>query len=167
MIDLSVRIDLRHAYALIERYPEAARAAQISRITEAALMAEQAIKEHTPVGAGPIHLRDTIFHKINATGTPIWGVISTPLAYGEPVEVGTRPHFPPIDPIAHWVEKKIGASGKEARSIAFLIARAISRRGTKGAKMFQISFEELNMKLLDVLGKIPDDIVRMVGGGKQ
>jgi hypothetical protein len=75
------------------------------------------------------------------------------------VELGTRPHFPPVAPIQHWVEKKLGYSGKEAKSIAYLIARSIWRRGTKGQKMFSRSFRDLESRIVGILNRIPDDIV--------
>ncbi|MBP8980848.1 MAG: hypothetical protein KBG09_06350 [Syntrophobacterales bacterium] len=158
-MELKIAADLSGAEKLMQRFPEAARAVQISRITEALLLAEGAIKEKTPVGAGPTHLRDTIFHKVQGYGTPIWGLVSTPAKYGEPVELGTRPHFPPVAPIQHWVEKKLGYSGKEAKSIAYLIARSIWRRGTKGQKMFSRSFRDLESRIVGILNRIPDDIV--------
>lgn len=40
--------------------------------------------------------------------------------------------FPPIAPIQAWVETRLSVgSVKEARSVAFLIARGIARKGTK------------------------------------
>jgi hypothetical protein len=76
--------------------------------------------------------------------------------YGAYVEYGTKPHWPPISAILAWVKRKgIGATrmvsragaygavthkavrsrGKRIdvaqRQVAFLIARAISRRGTR------------------------------------
>jgi hypothetical protein len=31
------------------------------------------------------------------------GVVGSPLAYALPVEIGTRPHFPPVAAILDWV----------------------------------------------------------------
>jgi hypothetical protein len=45
--------------------------------------------------------------------------------YGEYVELGTRPHFPPVDPLEKWAHRH-GMDGA-----GYLIARAISRRGTQ------------------------------------
>jgi len=54
--------------------------------------------------------------------------IGSNLEYAAHVEYGTRPHFPPISAIQEWARKKIGDGSK---STAFLIARKISRVGTK------------------------------------
>jgi hypothetical protein len=161
-MELKVSFDLKPFERLMQKYPEAARAAKISRITESLLLLEAEIKKETPMGAGPVHLRDTIFHQVN-TGEPVWGMVSTPAKYGEPVELGTRPHFPPVAPIQYWVEKQLGLSGKEAKSVAFLIARAISKRGTKPRKMFTNTLEKKRAQVLGILGQIPADIVKAVG----
>lgn len=154
-------VNLESLKELSRKYPDASVSARVSRITEALLLLEGAIKKETPVGAGPLHLRDTIFQKVSA-GRQVRGTLGTPLQHGLPVEKGTRPHFPPVAPIQHWVERKLGITGKEAKSAAFLIARAISRRGTKGAQMFEKGFNMNEDRVIAILKQIPDDIVRAV-----
>lgn len=160
MENIIFKVDLQNLEALVHRYPEESRQARTSRITEALLLLERVIKQFTPEGAGPIHLRDTIFHKVEIGQVRIWGMIGTPAIYGEPVEYGTRPHFPPVKAIQHWVERKLRISGKEAHSVAFLIARAISRRGTKGAKMFGKGIQNNEANVIRILEMIPGDIVK-------
>lgn len=147
---------------LSQKFPEASEKARVGRITEALLLLLRSIKPRIPVGAGPIHLRDTVFHRVQTAGVSVMGLIGTPLEYGEPVEYGTRPHFPPVEPILHWVERKLGIEGKEAKSVAFLIARAISKRGTQGAEMFGKGFSENEATVIRILQEIPSDIVRSV-----
>jgi hypothetical protein len=162
MIDLKVTANIEGLEKLIARFPEASVAARREKISEAALLLERAIKQATPEGAGPIHLRDTIFQQVRQSGVSVWGIVGTPAVYGEPVEMGTRPHFPPVAPIRFWVEKKLGYSGKEAQSVAFLIARAISRRGTKPQRMFHRGFEENEARVMAILASIPEAIIRRV-----
>lgn len=99
--------------------------------------------------------------------------------YGVFVHEGTRPHFPPIEPILHWVKQKgIGqeikykASGKgtlkgsaykqvktknglterayskEVRSVAYAIAKSISRKGTRGVKFFEIAYAQAKPEII-------------------
>jgi hypothetical protein len=161
MLNTNLKVDLRALPKLSKAYPEESRAARKGRITEALLVLLSEVKKGVPVGAGPIHFRDTIFHRINM-GEPVTGILGSPSKYGEPLEYGTNPHFPPVAPIQHWVEKKLGYSGKDAKSIAFLIARAISRRGTKGAHMFEKGLTEKETAIIRILEMIPADIVRAV-----
>ena len=160
--DVKIIVDLKELEALTKRYPEASTTARRGRLQEGLLLLEREIKRLTPEGAGPIHLRDTIFQKLEMRGESAWGLIGTPAVYGAPVEYGTRAHFPPIKPILFWVEKKLGLMGKEAKSAAFCIARAISRRGTKGARMFGKGFEMNEARVVAILERIPADIVMAV-----
>lgn len=161
MLDINIKADLANVEALSREFPEASRQARYARLTEALMFLEGAVKRETPVGAGPIHLRDTIFSRVHLS-EPVEGILGTPAQHGMPVEMGTKPHFPPVAPIQHWVERKMGYSGSEARQVAFLIARAISKRGTKGAKMFTGTFEQSKSRVLAILNSIPADIVARV-----
>lgn len=163
-MELKISTNIKELERLIAKYPQAAHDAQVSRVTEASLFMEGVIKQDTPVGAGPIHLRDTIFQKVQAYGESVLGTVATPAKYGEPVELGTRPHFPPVKPLQYWVEKRLGLSGKEAKAVAFLIARAISRRGTDPRKMFTGNVEKHEAKVIRILEQIPADIIKQVQG---
>lgn len=68
--------------------------------------------------------------------------------YVDPVETGTRPHFPPPSALLPWVKQKLHVgSEKQALSIAFAIARAISKRGTRAVLMFARAFTTLSGEL--------------------
>lgn len=49
------------------------------------------------------------------------------------VNDGTAPHWPPIGPLAYWAARKFGlpVGSPAAKRAGYLVARAISRRGTK------------------------------------
>jgi hypothetical protein len=162
MFDTRIQVDLDDLERLIRRFPEASEEARVARMTEALALLEREVKERTPEGAGPIHLRDTIFGKTSVMGRKVHGFLGTPAKYGESVELGTAPHFPPVEPIRHWVEKKLRISGNNARSVAYMIARAISRRGTKGAHMFGEGFDASEARVVGILEKIPGDITTRV-----
>jgi hypothetical protein len=159
---VKIVVDMKPLEELTRRYPEASGKARRARLTEALLLLERAIERLTPEGAGPIHLRDTIFSEVSRRGEAFWGLVGTPAIYGESLEMGTKPHFPPIAPIRFWVEKILGLSGKDAQSAAFCIARAISRRGTKGRHMFEQGFEQNEAQVVGILERIPEDIVKAV-----
>lgn len=57
--------------------------------------------------------------------------------YAAYVEYGRRAgKFPPLSYIVQWVRKKFRKSEKEAKSIGFLIARSIARKGTRPHPFF-------------------------------
>ena len=162
MPEIMCKIDGSELERLIRKYPEISRDVREAKILEALALLESAVKKGTPYGAGPIHLRDTVHGKVRVRGQKVTGILGTPMEHGMPVEMGTKPHFPPIGPLEFWVEKKLGLSGREARSVAFLIARAISVRGTKAAHMFEEGFGENEARVVRILNEIADDIARMV-----
>jgi len=53
--------------------------------------------------------------------------------YAEYIEYGTDPRerMPPVDAIERWVKRKGIASGKDARGVAFAIAKSIQKSGTQ------------------------------------
>ena len=171
-MELKIFTNIKELEKLIAKYPQAAHDAQVSRVTEAASFMERVIKDNKdkdfPIGAGPTHLKDRIFHKVQAYGESVWGTVAAPPAeYGVPLELGTRPHPVSIkgqESLRLWVEKKLGLSGKEAKSATFLIARAISRRGSKGYKMFTKNVSKHEAAVIRILEQIPADIIKRVQG---
>ncbi len=68
--------------------------------------------------------------------------------YAGYVEGGTGPHFPPPSALLLWVKKKFSPSTeKQALSIAFAVARKISKRGTSAFGMFARAFARLEGEL--------------------
>jgi hypothetical protein len=104
------------------------------------------LKDATPTGASNKLRNTTVFQVLGSAEDMRLEVRQMARSekgylYGPAVRYGTRPHFPPIEALIPWVRVKLmGMSRakvkkttpeKEARSIAFLIARRISRVGTK------------------------------------
>lgn len=95
------------------------------------------LKRETPVGARSKLKNSTVFQILGKTYDLRLEIRQSAFSqggypYGQAVRGGTRPHFPPIAALIPWVIKKLGIFGeKEARSVAFLVARKISRVGTK------------------------------------
>lgn len=161
-MDTKIIVKMDSLKELTRKYPEASQNARVSRITQALLLLERAVKLKTPVGAGPIHLRDTIFQRVTVGGAAVAGILGSPAAYGEPVEMGTKPHFPPIAPLQFWVEKKLGLEGKAATSVAYAIATIMSRSSRLGVKMFEKGFSENEAAVIRILQEIPGDIIKSV-----
>jgi len=149
-------------YLTAKLYPEASERARVSRLTEAMLLLKREIKLLTPEGAGPIHLRGTIFQKVSIIGQSVEGILGTPAKYGEAIEDGTKPHFPPVKPILFWVKRKLGLTGKEAKSVAYAIVQKIGKKGTYGTHMFQYGFDRNEQTVINILKQIQSDIVRQV-----
>jgi len=104
-------------------------------VLESILYLEAQVKTTTPTGAYE-KLRDSFTTEVKRDADEIVGVISTSLSYAIPVELGTKPHMPPVTPLIDWVKTKIGLDEDEGgKRIAWAIAIKISQRGTEGAHM--------------------------------
>lgn len=57
------------------------------------------------------------------------------------VDQGTRPHMPPIAPLAAWAARKFGATGEDAQRIAWGVALKIKKYGTVPTHFMQKAFE--------------------------
>lgn len=161
---IDFKVDATEIEALVRQYPEVSLRVRESAVTEIMALLEREIKMETPFGAGPIHLRDTIFSEVRAQGQSVIGIVGTPLEHGVPVELGTKPHFPPIGPLTFWVEKKLGLAGEEAVSVAFAIAHTIAKRGTKGKKMFSNTLDDQRSRIDMIISQIPWEILRTAWG---
>lgn len=132
----------------------------------------QLVDQHTPVGAtgNLIHGVFAQFHQEGPVMHEVIAVAPPAEVYAGPVETGTRPHFPPFDgSLLLWVQKKEPQlNEKQARSLAFLIARKISKKGTQGAHMFELAFQQLQQEAPGILEQQIAIAVEQAGfGGKQ
>lgn len=136
--------ELQAAWA---KAPDIVRQELTRAMWEAELQLEPAIQAETPEGAYK-NLRSSIAAQTpRVSADTVLGVVGTAAAYAIPVELGTKPHFPPILPLVDWVIAKLGVPEKEAKGVAFLIARKISRRGTTGAAMFRKGFDKTERRV--------------------
>lgn len=81
-------------------------------------------------------------------------------AQGIYLENGTRPHFPPVKEILKWIKIKPvlpralpGGKLPTQEQLAYLIARKISKTGTKPAHLIRNTLSDFNLK-----GKIIKEI---------
>ena len=135
-------------------------------LQEVLLLLERAIKENTPTGVnqgGGLRGATTSALTGVSAGHAIAGKVFNPLSYALPVELGTRPHWPPIAPIEDWVVAKLNVPRDEAPQVAYLIARKISRKGTEGAHMFEQSLSEESDQALQIISAALPRIMARIG----
>lgn len=117
------------------------------------------IAGNTPVGATSA-LQSATTSELWGTPAGLNGRVFNPLKYAAPVEYGRKPgKMPPVSDVKLWVVRKLGLTGKEADNAAFLIARAIGRRGTKGAFMFKKGFDQGKAIVLRSADDIPGRVM--------
>ena len=75
--------------------------------------------------------------------------------YASYVEYGRKPgKMPPPNILEAWAYKKFRLSHKEARSMAWALARSIAKKGTKARPFFEPAVESGWRKMIDKIAKI-------------
>lgn len=92
-------------------------------------------QENTPTAMGT--LRRSFISRVDVLASldAVFGEVSSPLPYALPVELGTKPHYPPLEPLITWAEVKLSLADDEAEAAALAIQRKIGRVGTPGFGM--------------------------------
>lgn len=160
-MEVSLQIGQQAAVEWLENFPAELRKGIRGGLERAAELLERAVmaKAATPLGAqssgglGEM-ARSVTSDMETAKGRMQAHIFLAPPAdpYGEYVEVGTRPHFPPPAALESWVRKRMGVTNDgQARQIAFLISRKISRHGTQGQHLFERALQENEAKVIGIL----------------
>lgn len=144
----------------LKLFPEIAELFIKEKLKEAIEVIHDAVQVLTPIGIGPEHLSRNLETRIFQVGRKIRASLSTPVYYGIYVELGTRPHFPPLPKILEWVEIKLGYAGEEAEDIAWAICKKIGDVGSEGVHMFEQGFDDAQPQMLQILDQIPYDIIK-------
>lgn len=167
---MEIHIDMagdQEMIGLWARAPEIVEQEFARAMAETTGMLEPAVKEMTPVGAsgGASGLADSITSEQSVGPEGAIGMVGTAYPYAIPVELGTKPHFPPVESLEDWVRVKWHLSEeKEVHSAAFVLARAISRRGTPGYGMFHRTFAGKAPEIEAIFAQARDRIVAQLGG---
>ena len=108
-------------------------------------------KRGAPVDTG--RLRASITPEVRP-GNPIEGVVGSNVDYAPYMELGTKPHWPPWGPgtpLAIWARRH-GIS-------AYLVARAISKKGTKARRFLQLAYENNQRRIFAIFDKAVGSII--------
>jgi HK97 gp10 family phage protein len=74
--------------------------------------------------------------------------------YAPFIEWGTRPHFPPYEPIRDWTwrnRSNLGISDKEVNGVAYQICLKIAREGTEPQPYMRPAFDEVSSRVGDII----------------
>ncbi len=165
----ALHMDIRDASQLVRNFDQAPEIV-IEELTAATWksehLLEREIKELTPVGIGAGGgLKGSISaREPQILADNVIGMVATSMAHAVPVEVGTKPHFPPVQPLADWAEHKLGLSHNEAGHVGYLIARKIAAKGTQGAHMFERAFNDNERQVQEFYGDARKNIAKRIGG---
>lgn len=99
---------------------------------QATLLVAGDARRNAPIDTG--RLRASIVPEVTHSGNEIVGVVDSNVAYAPFMELGTRPHWPPIGALEVWARRH--------GTTAFLVARAIARRGLRARRYLQRALED-------------------------
>lgn len=152
---LTIRVEgLREA---IDRLSVEKIGVPLRRLLErAGIGAASAAKQHAPVDTG--RYRASIAHELDDGNPPAWAIVGSNVEYAPSIEFGSRPHFPPVSALAVWAQRHGGIP-------PFLVARAISRRGTKAHKPLQKGLDDVAGRLRGWAHEAEQEIKRALEGG--
>lgn len=116
---------------------------------QATALVTASAKRYAPVDTGL--LRGSITPSVSVGATEIKGVVGSNVKYAPFMELGTRPHWPPISALETWARRH--------GMVAFLVARAIARRGLKARKFLQRAFDENRGRIVQIF---KDEVNRII-----
>lgn len=122
----------------------------LNGMREATMIVTNDAKLLAPVDSG--RLRNSITPEIRSEGRVTMGVVGSNVKYAAAQETGTRPFMPPVKALETWARRH-GTS-------AWVVARAIARRGIKGKRYMQRAFEKNRSKIRSLIGGTVAKIVR-------
>lgn len=140
---------------MAQRAPDIGGRLLAQAMSAAVQLVRSEVVQRTPVGVTGL-LRSSISARIEGQPlTSLRGIIATPSFYAPPVEYGRRPgRMPPPAALRLWAQRVLGDA-----SLAFVVARAIGRRGTRGRFMFREGFRAARPRVLALFREARDRLV--------
>lgn len=154
-INVNIKIEgLKELTAALKKWPQVSVRHIDDGIKKSLYEIERETKPRTPVDTG------RLMGSYRTDLMPLRGEIGPTAAYAAAVHEGTRAHWPPYGSgtaLALWARHK-GIS-------AFLVARAISRRGTKGQPFLlggvKAAVPAIERRMKDALMTLLDEIAKI------
>lgn len=138
-------------------------------MADVAWMLRREVVRRTPLGATG-NLRGSVFAETRGDGRGrVRGVVFSVADYAPYVECGRRaggalPPWRRGSPLYAWVVRNLEPRGGSFESAAFLVARAIARRGTRGRHMFARAFDENRGRVAERFDALAEEIGRRICG---
>lgn len=147
-----MRLEFRGVQATIENIQRVGR--QLSRLDEpmrtATLLVTRSARKNAPVDTGV--LRASIMPGSRQQGDVTVGVVGSNVSYAPFMELGTRPHWPPIAALETWARRH--------GTVAFLVARAIARRGLRPRRYLQRALDDNARRIRQLIGNYVSKVTK-------
>jgi hypothetical protein len=128
----------------------------VEAMHKATMLVTGSAKVYAPVDRGV--LRASIMPDVVTMNKTVEGVVGSNVIYAAAQELGTKPFWPPLQPLVEWVKRKGMASGAAIYAVAKGVQRAIARRGIKAKLFLKRGLDENRERILQIF----DDMVTKV-----
>ena len=107
-------------------------------------------------------LRKSITHAVKTLPNGVRCNIGTNLEYAIYVHEGTKPHYPPVQPIREWVRRKLKPAKEDLNRITYMVIQKIGKKGTDPNPFLKEVFDEKEMKVRTEFAKAIARVARSV-----
>jgi hypothetical protein len=122
----------------------------IQPMRNATLLVQRSARQNAPVDTG--RLRASIMPEVRTMSDTVEGVVGSNVVYAPYMELGTRPHYPPVAALSTWAHR---------HSInAYAVVRAIGKRGLAPRHFLQRAFVDNAARVVKLLGDGVSAIIR-------
>ncbi len=128
---------IKSSKANIAKLKKLAHRGMVECTAKSAIKVQNNARQSSAVDTG--RLRSSI--RINFTDDGTGADVGSDVEYASFIEQGTMPHFPPVQALKAWARRVLRDEGA-----AFLVARAISRRGTNPRPFLQPAWDSERRK---------------------
>lgn len=152
---------------LFERAPDITREALLTAMIDADALVQGELQRELPRGAGGAGgLAGSIQREEHPLADNVLGLVYSDRPYAAYVELGTKPHTPPIQPLIDWVEARLGERGRTAVGIAHAIKTTIARRGTEPKPIWRDTYNRLQGEIRAKFDRAVSIILGQLAGGR-
>lgn len=135
----------------------------LSAMTEATLLLQREWQERLPRSSGLT--ASSITSDVASTPAGVLGIVGSSQPSALFVELGTRPHMPPVAAIEPWVRAVLGIrEPKEVKRVAFLVARKISEEGTPAQRPMARAAEATEGQIVAMFERAADQVAKYLEG---
>ncbi len=123
----------------------------LTAMRDATLIVQRSARQLAPVDTGRLRASITPEVRGDPMSGNITGVVGSNVEQAAPMELGTKPHFPPLSALQVWARRH-GVN-------AYAVARAIALRGLKPRRYLQGAFEQNRERVVQIIG---DGVAKIV-----
>jgi len=124
-----------------------------SALNKSSMQIKERAKNNVPVAFGK--LKGGLSHTVE---NDTKGIVWSKQKYGIFVELGTRPHWAPIEPLKRWAQLKLGDS-----SLGYAVQRKIAMKGTKAQPFMEPAVMDSQLDIRRNFGDLAVQLIRIMG----